>query len=161
MIAAAWVMILFAACKPTEANYKKAYDAAKAKREAAVREQMLPAQGMQSDDGPQLRVVDGDSIYVSWEILRTASGKLAPAPWVMAVGVYKMSTNAEANAEALRGEGYGQAVAMKNPDGLWYAIADASWQLDSLRQKARAFRAAHPGYPYVGLPRSPILIQAH
>ena len=79
------ITLLFVGCKPTEKGYQAAYDAAKNKREAAAGEQMLPAQGLQSDDGPQLRVVDGDSIYVLRAIMRTEDSKRAPAPWLLTV----------------------------------------------------------------------------
>ena len=63
-ISAAMVALMFVGCKPTENNYKAAYDAAVSKRQEVAKEQMRPASGLMSDDGPQLRVVDGDSVYV-------------------------------------------------------------------------------------------------
>lgn len=154
------LLVLFVGCKPTEANYRKAYEAAKSKREAAEREQMLPATGLQSDDGPQLRVIAGDSIYVSRGVFRGPKGEIPPAPWLLAVGTYKMHTNAEASVEALRAEGWKRALPMRDADDKWYAIAAGAPTLDSIRAVAADFRKKHPGYPYIGLPGSPVLISA-
>lgn len=160
-IVTAAVLLSLWGCKPTEKGYKAAYDAALHKREQAVREQMLPAEGLQSDDGPQLRIVAGDSIYVSRERLRTEDSKPPMQIWCMAVGVYKMSTNAKANAEALRTQGYQDAQALRGTEGRWYAVADFASTLDSIRVKAAKFKKSHNGYPYVGLPKSPVLISSY
>lgn len=158
------VMIMSAAvlwgCKPTEKGYQQAYDAAKARREAAAREQMLPAGGLQSDDGPQLRVMDGDSIYVLRERLRTEDSRPAPYPWLLAVGVYRMNTNAGANAENLRSEGYADATFLRGPEDKWYTIAQGASTLDSLIIMNRSFRKKHRDYPYVGLPAAPVIVNA-
>lgn len=153
-------VVALAGCKPTEKGYRQAYDAAKAKREAAVREQMLPAEGLQSLDGPQLRVMDGDSVYVLRERLRTEDSKHAPKPWLLGVGVYKMNTNAKANAANLQAEGYTDAAAMRGSEGKWYTVAAMAGTLDSLRVIGADFRRRHPEYPYVGLPAAPVLINA-
>lgn len=154
------ITLLFVGCKPTEKGYQAAYDAAKQKREAAAREQMLPTQGLQSDDGPQLRVVDGDSIYVLRAIMRTEDSKRAPNPWLLAVGVYRMSTNARANALNLQQSGYPRATWLKGPENKWYTITDGAETLDSLRVMSRRFKDSRPGYPYVGLPANPVIINA-
>ena len=154
------ITLLFVGCKPTEKGYQAAYDAAKNKREAAAREQMLPAQGLQSDDVPQLRVVNGDSIYVLRAIMRTEDSRRAPKPWLLAVGVYRMSTNAKANALNLRQSGYPQATWLKGPENKWYTISDGAETLDSLKVMSRLFKDTHPDYPYVGLPASPVIINA-
>lgn len=154
------ITLLFVGCKPTEKGYQAAYDAAKQKREAAAREQMLPAQGLQSDDGPQLRVVNGDSIYVLRAIMRTEDSKRADNPWLLAVGVYRMSTNAEANARNLRLSGYPRATWLKGPENKWYTISDGAETLDSLKAMSRQFKDTHPNYPYVGLPANPVIINA-
>lgn len=151
--------VILSGCKPTERNYRAAYDAALAKRQAEAEQRMLPATGLMSDDGPQLRVVGGDSVYVVKERLRPLDGDTLPdANWALGVGVYKMGTNAKAQAEALKKEGFPAARAARAAGDRWYAIADTAATLERAVDAARRFRDAHPGYPYVGLPGAPVLI---
>ena len=152
------VGLMWAGCKPTEKNYRAAYDAAQAKREAAIKEQMLPATGMLSDDGPQLRIIGGDSVYVLQERVRLADSRRLPKKWAVAVGVYKMDTNAKSNAEALQGEGYKNAFVAKAPTAKYYTVTDCYMTLDSARVAGKEFRMKHKGYPYVGLPGAPVLL---
>lgn len=157
-ISAAMVALMLVGCKPTENNYKAAYDAAVAKRQEAVKEQMRPATGLLSDDGPQLRVVDGDSIYVLRETVRTLNGERVPAKWLVAVGVYKMDTNAKASVEALHTGGFPDAFVAKATGGKHYAVASMASTLDSARTASKVFREAYPEYPFVGLPGAPVLL---
>lgn len=149
---------MFVGCKPTEKNYKSAYDAAIAKREQAAAEQMRPATGLLSDDGPKMRVLAGDTIFVSQERLRMPDGGKVPGQWAVAVGVFKMDTNAKASASALRDKGYGRATAVKASEGRYYSLATTVSTLDSARVAQREFRDANPGYPFIGLPGAPVII---
>lgn len=158
LISAAIAALMFVGCKPTENNYKAAYDAAKAKREAAAAEQMRPATGLLSDDGPQLRVVDGDTLYVVSERLRMLDGATVTPRWIVAVGLFKMDTNAKATVEDLRSEGFADAFVAKAKGGKYYAVSSTAASLDSARIEQKNFRLAHPHYPYVGLPGAPVLI---
>lgn len=160
-LGAAFLAALFiVSCKPTEQGYRAAYDAAREKREAAMRDQMMPATGLLSDDGPQLRVIDGDSVYVLqqsvWDLDIKPSRKLRG--WHVAVGVYKMDTNAKANAEALKEAGYEGARAAKALDNRYYTLLTTVQTLDSARAAAAAFKSTHKSYPYVGLPAAPVLL---
>lgn len=158
IMSAALVALMFIGCKPTERNYQQAYDAALRQREKAVQEQMLPATGLLSDDGPQLRIVDGDSIFVLRERIFREGERHPLSGWAVAVGKYKMATNARANAETLREEGVTEAIPVRAAAERWYAVAAVCSTLDSARMAVREFRASHPGYPYVGLPGSPVII---
>ena len=164
---AAWVALilsslgfsaLFSACKPTERGYKNAYDAAVNKRAEAVREQMLPATGLLSDDGPQMRVVDGDTIFVMRDRIYRPSDRGAVKGWSVAVGQFKMHTTAEAGAERLKEEGYPGAMAARASQERWYTIVANVSTLDSARVAATEFRRSRPDYPFVGLPGSPVII---
>lgn len=149
---------MFVGCKPTEKNYKSAYDAALAKRQEAVAEQMRPATGLLSDDGPQLRVVEGDSVYVLKERIRMQDGAAVPGRWAVAVAVYKMDTNAKASASDLRAQGFPAAFVAKAAGGKYYTVVSAVETLDSARVASKVFRMSLPQYPYVGLPGAPVLI---
>ncbi len=151
-------MLALSSCKPTEKGYRQAYDAALNKREIARQENMLPAQGLRSDDGPQLRILDGDTVYVDRQILHTEDNKRPPKLWYMAVGVYKMDTNAKANVASLRQSGWKDAVTLKGLGGKWYAMAAPSSTLDSLRMESKRFEKKNKTYPYVGLPGKPVMV---
>ena len=153
-------LLVLAGCKPTERGYQQAYDAAKQKREQVQRENMLPAEGLQSDEGPQQRVISGDTVYVDRQRLRTEEGQPLPKSWYVAVGVYKMNTNAKANAARLREKGWKEAQAVKGQQGRWYTMAAGAGSLDSVRVIAKQFKKENKQYPYVGLPGSPVLVSA-
>lgn len=158
IVGAAFVALTLISCKPTEKNYKSAYDAAQRKRDEAVREQMIPSTGMMSMDGPQLRVVNGDSVYVLRERLRTAVGKVLPSPWVVAVGVYKMDTNANASVESLKAKGWENAMVARGPGSKYYAIAAEAPTLEIAAESAAKFKKTFPDYPFIGLPGAPVLV---
>lgn len=152
------LLIFLIGCKPTENNYRSAYEAAKNKREAANAEAMVPTTGMLSDDGPMRKVVDGDTIFVSRDRLRrdSVSEKILNT-YNVAVGVYKMNTNAYAQVKALREEGY-DAVAVQTTGDRWYSVAGAFPTLKEARDFIHTFEKKHPDYPYIGLPGAPVII---
>lgn len=159
MAAAVAIIFIMPGCKPTEANYKTAYDAAKNRREAADRERMIPVTGLQSDDGPQLRVIDGDTVYVDRQVLRHADGRPPVADWYVAIGVFRMNTNAEASVSHIDTAGWPNATVLKGGTDRWYATADWTATLDSAKAVARRFMDQHPEYPFVGLPGAPVLVK--
>lgn len=150
---------MFVGCKPTEKNYKAAYDAAQLKREQAAAEQMRPASGLLSDDGPTMRVVDGDTIFVSRERLRLPDGQRPEGEWGVAVAQYKMSTNANATVADLKAAGLPDAIYLKGPQGKHYALAALVATLDSARSVSAEFQRKFPDFPYIGLPGAPVIIR--
>lgn len=149
---------LLASCKPTENNYRQAYDAAKAKREAANAEAMMPTTGLLNDDGTSLKIVNGDSLFVSKDRLRRDPEQPdILKTYNVAVGVYKMNTNAKAQAAALCEKGY-DAHAVQTTGDRWYALAGGFDSLDEALDFIRGFKKKNPGYPYIGLPGSPVII---
>lgn len=150
--------VMSGGCKPTEKNYRAAYDAALAKRDKVAEEQMRPANGLLSDDGPQQRVYEGDTIYVLREIIRMPDGGRLPSKWVVAVGMFKMDTNAKAGAEALKEEGWPAAFHAKAMGGKYYTIADTASTLGGAAEAAKRFQSKMKKYPYVGFPGAPVLI---
>ncbi|MDE5868848.1 MAG: SPOR domain-containing protein [Muribaculaceae bacterium] len=158
ILAPVLIALVLAGCKPTEENYKKAYDAAKAKRELANADAMMPTTGLMNDDGISLKVVDGDSIYVSHERLRVdAELKSELKTYSVAVGVYKMNTNAKAQAAALTQEGY-KAFASQTTGERWYTILGSFDSLAEAKTLMSEFKKKNPDYPYIGLPGAPVVI---
>lgn len=151
-IGAAVLLLGVTACKPTEKGYQAAYDAALAKRQAAQQEQMLPAQGMQMDDGPQIRVVGGDSVYVDRQRIKAAEG----SAWELdkfnvAVSFFKMKTNAEASAAMMKDKGY-KAIAAQSARERWYVVVGEFPSLQEAVDFYKEFMKKNPDYKYIGLP---------
>lgn len=157
-VSAALAALMFVGCKPTEKNYREAYDAALARRREAAAEQMRPATGLLSDDGPQLRMIDGDSVFLLRERLYELDGTPVKGRWSVAVGLFRMDTNAKASAETLRQKGFPKARAVKSKGGKYYTVSAETTSLDSARIAAKVFETAMPEYPYVGLPGSPVMV---
>lgn len=149
--------VLFSSCKTTEKNYQQAYDAAKAKREAA-RAESMPEEGLLSDDGPTLKVVEGENLYVSRDRLSLPKdGDREPMPYSVAVSLYKMPTNARAQAQTLAKKGY-DAFEARTTGDRWYVVAGAFRTQIEARDFIKEFRKKNPGYSYIGLPDAPVIV---
>lgn len=159
LFAAVMLLMVVTGCKPTERGYKAAYDAALAKREKAQAESMLPASGLLSDDGPQPRVLDGDTVFVTSALLKFDDGAVRPM-YNVAVALYKMNTNARSMATDLKSKGY-DAVAAQARGGKWYTVAGAFTSLTGARDFILKFRKDNPGFRYIGLPGAPVVIRAN
>ncbi|MGN0236853.1 MAG: hypothetical protein ACI4AK_02015 [Lepagella sp.] len=152
------LLTILVGCKPTEKNYKAAYDAALAKREQAAIEQMRPATGLLSDDGPQMRLIGADTVYVNRAVIRTEDNKRPQGSWAVVVGKFKMDTNARAAAQNLKSEGWENAFMAKSTGAVYYSIIDTATSLDDANAIQKAFRSKHPDYPFIGLPGAPVLL---
>lgn len=164
LIACAVCALMFAACKPTEKNYRAAYDVAIAKKQAE--QESLSADGLVAEDAPKARYIDGDTLYFANEIITVdkdfapfkESGAADLKALNVAVGVFKMNTNARAGATALRSQGF-DAFPVKAMGGKWYIIGGSFDNLDGARAFIKEFRAKNPDYPYIGLNGHPVLIR--
>lgn len=151
-IAAITLIFILPACKPTEKNYKAAYDAAIAKLQKENSDPLLNAQGAIRDGAPLIRLVDGDTVWIRREhLLAEAPDTLPIEPFNVAVAAYKMAANAASQVEVLRQEGY-KALCLRTPANSFYVIAGS---LTTLREAAtfiKEYKKRHPDIPFVGLP---------
>lgn len=152
-------LIFFSSCKPTEKGYKAAYDAALGKREAAKADvdQSVAVSAFQQEDGPQLKEVNGQQVYVLNQRLAPANNEpeVLPGSYNVAIGTYRMITNSNSQASDLKAEGF-NAFPAKDSSGKYYTIAGSFTSLDEavkfveqLKKKDRI---------YVGLPEAPVII---
>jgi len=146
-------------CKPTESNYRAAYDAAQEKRKAAADADMyLPAGGLQTIDGPSIRVVNGDSVYVTSERLRFEGGmENEMRRWSVAVAKYKMPTNCSSQTGNLLSEGY-KSFFVRNSEGAYYVIAGSFETLGEAASFAHKYALGKKPSVFVGLPQAPVII---
>ncbi len=148
--------IVLTSCKPTEKNYRAAYDAAVGKREKVA--ESLAADGLVSEDAPRSRVIDGDTLYFVNEVVKADDGATPLSAFNVAVGVFKMNTNARSGALAMKEKGYDARAARALGDK-WYIIAGSFDNMDDTRAFIKRFRRENPQYPYIGLYGNPVIIR--
>ena len=153
------IVLILPSCKPTEKGYKSAYDAALGKRQAAMADidVEIPQGKIQQVDGPQLREVDGKNVYViNKRISPAQAGEKLPGSYNVAVGSYKMITNASAQSQALADEGF-EAFPAKDAEGTYYTIAASLHSLSEAVAFCESYKS-NKNRVYVGLPDSPVII---
>lgn len=153
MAAAVSALLLVAVgCKPTEANYKAAYEAAQAGRNAQPE-----FEGMILEGGPRWHRVGEDSVLLLRHSMARLEGDTARLhPFNVAVGAYGMLTNASAHVDRLREAGYDSRV-LRDGDQKYYAIAA---QFDSIQPTVPfidKYMREHPSDMYAGLPHRPVV----
>lgn len=150
-------------CKPTEKNYKSAYDAAVNKRQssdALDADLGIPGGKLQREGDPALRVVNGDSVYFLVGRLKFIDGEEHEKHrFNVAVGAYKMQTNCSAQVSDLFAKGYA-AFGASNPGGMFYVIAGSFDTLDEAVSFDKAFQSKESAHIYSGLPQAPVIIES-
>ncbi len=156
-------LALISGCKPTEKNYKSAYDAALQKRKAAETidaDLVMPGQKLQSLDGPNIQIIDGDSVYVMVKRVKALEGESVNSlPYKVAVSQYKMKTNCLAQTKDLKEKGY-EAFAVTDGDANCYVIAGAFVSLPEAAVFTKQFRQKEKSHVYSGLPSAPVIIES-
>lgn len=153
------LVLLSASCKPTEKGYKAAYDAALGKREAAMADidVNLPEGALQQVDGPQLKEVDGVSVYLLNQRIKPVDGTEETFhSYNVAIGSYKMQTNCRAQVADLKQQGY-KAFGAYDADNLFYTIAGSFPTLSEAVKFYKEYRSGSKKV-YVGLPDAPVII---
>lgn len=150
----------FWSCKPTERNYKAAYDAAVEKRTKVDADLGLSAGSLTDESAPRKIQIGGDSVYMAFDKLTFIDGlEHSQHRYCVAVGAYKMSTNCSAHVSALFTKGY-QAFAAKGANGLYYAIAGSFKNAEEAVAFINTFKSREPKEGYIGLPGAPVLIDS-
>lgn len=146
-------------CKPTEKNYKAAYDAALNKRQQVDPDIQIPGGTLLVDGAPRKILVNGDSVYISNEKLKFEDGlEHVKHRYSVAVGSYKMLTNCSAHVSDLFSKGY-EAFAAESSAGKYYAIAGSFKSLDEAASFAVSYAEREKKAPFVGLPGAPVIFE--
>lgn len=155
LTAAAVIALAATSCKPTEAGYKAAYEAAQAQKAAEQNDAAL--YGLIMESGASWHHVGSDSVLYKRDILAPLEGDTFPRhDFNVAVAAYKMNTNAISHAARLSENGY-KARVLKNPAGMFLVIAA---EFDSIAPTApfiKEYRRSHPSDMYSGLPGMPVV----
>ena len=156
--------LLFAlwGCKPTEKGYQAAYDAALNKREANQALQSDPSalQGetVRSIDGPQLREINGEKVYVASERIKAFdTDNNVLKKYNVAVSCYKMPTNCRAQVVNLREEGK-EAYGVRSGDEKFYVIEAGFESLDEAVAYAIKLKE-EKDRNFIGLPGAPVILR--
>lgn len=116
---------LLAACKPTEANYRQAYDAAMATRNTEEGDTIF--NGMRRNMDQQEMVVGADtaSFISQWVKITEGGGGINEyiRKYCVVAGQFKQAFNAKSMRERLVENGYPGAFVVQNSEPYYYVIA--------------------------------------
>lgn len=155
------LLLLLGACKPSEKNYRSAYEAAREKERRSNEALGIDAGKLLSVDGAVATAVDGDTIYVQPVTVTVAEVPDSVASGTgdrgVAIARHSMHANAISQLADLSVRYSGMFLA-KDGDGKWYVMlgrfADNSEALRAIRR----FEESAPDYPFVGLPGRPVVV---
>lgn len=155
------LLAMAAGCKPTEANYKAAYDSAVNKKkaeEAADADMMLPATGLQQFDAPRERTVGDVKVAVQTVPLKVYGEGTEALRWNVAVARYKMPTNCSAQVDRLIRAGY-KAFYAETPQGWFYVIAGSFGNIEEAASFAASYAEGKEPSVFIGMPGKPVLLE--
>lgn len=174
IVAVLALLLASMSCKPTENNYRTAYNAAtqnRGKQKDLDRDLGIPDGGLLNEEGPQKVQLDSVSVKVGREFLSVVGDdrhvdkkeEFPPYPkfvqrYVVVVAKYKMSTNAHAQSGDLRRRGL-ESVVMKNREGDYYVTCGSGKDFTEAVGIKNDFENRHKTYNYVGLEGSPVIIE--
>ncbi len=147
-------------CKPTEKNYKAAYDVALAKRQAEQNDpdMNLPVDGYQRLDAPKAMKVGDKEYDYQFVRLKPLDDSVKMNPYNVAVSVFKMPTNCEAQVSDLKESGY-DAFGARSGDDKYYVIVGSFTNLEAAAAAIDNYVKIHKDSVYVGLSDNPVIVQ--
>lgn len=142
LIAAGALLLLVAACKPTENNYRQAYELAsqrKAEAESEIDAELN--RRINAENRLPMMAVGADSVPYRHEPLTVAPGEGEPQlhRYNLAVALYAMRTNARSHTERLKASGL-DAYMAQNAKGEFYVMAAGGEDADALAGALRKWR---------------------
>ncbi len=162
LLAGIVLALVSVSCKPTEKNYKAAYDAALSKRQAEKNDPdmalMLGGHTLDTSEGSSAFSADsGVAFPVKSTRLKFEEDFGSVGEWYVAVSRFSMPTNARAQARDLTAAGYEARVA-ENPEKQWYVIINRSETKEQAGTAASEFVRTHSGFHFTGLDSTPLLL---
>lgn len=153
-------LLIFTGCKPTEKNYRSAYEIALQKKEKEKAAADPEEEGMIRTDAPRTEKYNGTQIRTLNEHLLVEGKTPVSQPLNVAVCLFKMPTNARAGAAAFVKEGY-KGFAAKSYGDRWFLIIGSADSMEEAVKLADKFKKKHPDYPYIGLDGAPVIIRQY
>lgn len=161
------LLMIMTGCKPTENNYREAYDAAMQKKKASSQDDVILPAGVKFHKAGTAdeRKVDGETVKVinmRLKLADTVDG-VSLDRYNVAVARYKMLTNARAQAADLRREGNvsggENAFTAEGVDSGFYVVVATFPELRQAASFARKYAESHPRESLVGLEEGIIIIE--
>lgn len=160
LIVFAMLAVCLVSCKPTEKNYKAAYDAAKAKREKAMDDDLIPEGGLLQDDGARpFQLADGRRVGYLREPVKEADDSAEKMKYYVVVGAFKMRANAAGMMEQLKKEGDSPCL-LKQSDEKWYVAAAGFINIDETSAYVAEYLKKHKDAEYIGLDGTPLILES-
>lgn len=149
VVVAIYAALSLTCCKPTEKNYKLAYDKAMEKARQGITEDEY--QWMLAESLPRYMHGETDSVRafpegIIWQYTPEAvdSGrKTKPASFNLAVAKYSMLANAKAHADRLAGDGWPSHI-FRTGEPVYYVVVKMSDNIDTVAQAAHNYMARYP-----------------
>ena len=153
------VLLLITGCKPTEKNYKNAYDVAMAKKQAAAVSLDVDASELQAVEGIRRQQVGEGIVSILSENIKPMDNAKqgGEGPLAIVVGKFNMSTNARRQAQDLLPTEPDAIVCIDGKDHYFVSIARCA-TLEEARGLIEDFKSRHPDYPFVGLDGDPVVV---
>lgn len=130
------IVLALGACHTTEANYRAAYDVAKAKT-VADREKIDPEMQAQVDRikkrRQQIYIVGPDTVTVTTRFISREDTPEGEVPeFLIVVREFEQRFNAMAMMKRLRESGIDGAMVVRNSDPTYYVVAESSDMVDAV-----------------------------
>lgn len=144
-------LLVAGGCKPTERNYKAAYDVAVAKRQNVDVDLDISEADLIQEGQPSLRTLRGQEVLYLGSPLRPVSeGGAVPEKYNVVCGVFKMPVNALDQARNLRSDGM-DAFAARGEQDKYYTVAGSFDNLEDALAFYASFKKKHPDFTFVGI----------
>lgn len=152
--------LMLVGCKPTEKNYRNAYEIAMNKKKAVADDYGLEVGELQSVEGARKQAVGEDFVWILPDMVKPQQDDKKGGEGQLAVVVSKfnMGANAKSQAAALASEWPDAVVCIDGRDHFFVSIARCN-ELSEALDIIKEFQAAHPDYPFVGLDGHPCVVR--
>jgi hypothetical protein len=166
ILAATVAASILASCKPTENNYRQAYEAALQKKQKGETDpdMALPAGALLQDGAPATKTIAGQTVAYKREHLRYVGQtpdekKQEIPPYCVCIARYKMPTNARSQVEDLHSRGYKEAFVAENRDSFFLTIVAGFATAEEAATFATDYAKGKSEGVFVGLDGAPVVIE--
>lgn len=160
LLAVPMLLLALASCKPTEKNYKSAYDAAIAKKEKASEDDLIPEGGLLQDDGAKPFVLaDGRNVGFMRAPVKDADENAEPKRYYVVVATFSMHANAAGMAERMKKSKLAPSL-LRQTDEKWYVAAAGFDDLSEASDFAAEYLNKHEKEEFIGLDGTLLILES-